>query len=209
MPRLRPRDLRRIDIPMPPTDVQRAAAAYNQLIADLEAASRSAKRAVDHLIELSTELLEAHLREPSNPTAAPPRPTIDSERRPRRRRSPAAEALHAATALRNGLHLAPTNLTATGRPIGNKFEVDAGAQARINATASLSASNQRLRDQLIADGLLVERGDHLELIASHVFDSPTAAASALTGTNTNGTIAWVDDRGRTLKELTQIKEAQR
>jgi SAM-dependent methyltransferase/predicted DNA-binding transcriptional regulator AlpA len=200
--RLRPSDLRRIEIPMPPPEVQRAAAAYNELIADLEAASRSAIRAVDHLIELSTELLAAHLREPVNQTAVQATLVPDRAMGPRRRRSAAAERLHSSSAARGDLHLAPTHLNATGRPVGSKFEVDAGAQARSKATASLSASNQRLREQLINDGLLVERSGHLELTERYLFDSPTAAASTLTGTNTNGLISWMDDQGRTLKQLT-------
>jgi hypothetical protein len=36
---------------------------------------------------------------------------------------------------------------------------------------------------------------------SHLFDSPSAAASVLSGGNKNGRTQWRDAAGRTLKEL--------
>lgn len=62
-------------------------------------------------------------------------------------------------------------------------------------------SYEQLRDRLVQEGILVEDGDHVRLTKSHLFDSPSAAASALSGGNKNGRTEWRDAAGRTLKQL--------
>lgn len=60
---------------------------------------------------------------------------------------------------------------------------------------------EQLRDTLLHEGILVEEGDHIRLVRSYLFDSPSAAASVLAGGNKNGRTEWRDADGRTLKEL--------
>jgi hypothetical protein len=60
---------------------------------------------------------------------------------------------------------------------------------------------EQLRDTLLHEGILVEEGDHIRLVRSYLFDSPSAAASVLAGGNKNGRTEWRDAHGRTLKEL--------
>ena len=58
-----------------------------------------------------------------------------------------------------------------------------------------------MRDTLLHEGILVEEGDHIRLVRSYLFDSPSAAASVLAGGNKNGRTEWRDADSRTLKEL--------
>lgn len=60
---------------------------------------------------------------------------------------------------------------------------------------------EQLRDTLLHEGTLVEEGDHVRLVRSYLFDSPSAAASVLAGGNKNGRTEWKNAEGRTLKEL--------
>ncbi|HEY2282564.1 MAG TPA: GIY-YIG nuclease family protein [Solirubrobacteraceae bacterium] len=60
---------------------------------------------------------------------------------------------------------------------------------------------EQLRDTLLHEGTLVEEGDHVRLVRSYLFDSPSAAASVMAGGNKNGRTEWRDAAGRTLKEL--------
>jgi hypothetical protein len=53
----------------------------------------------------------------------------------------------------------------------------------------------------VQEGILVDAGDHVRLTKSHLFDSPSAAASVLSGGNKNGRIEWRDMAGCTLKQL--------
>jgi hypothetical protein len=59
----------------------------------------------------------------------------------------------------------------------------------------------QLRDRLVQEGILVADGDHVRLTKSHLFDSPCAAASVLSGGNKNGRTEWRNAAGRTLKQL--------
>jgi hypothetical protein len=61
---------------------------------------------------------------------------------------------------------------------------------------------ERLRTQLIEEGVLVNEGDdQIRLTKNFLFDSPSAAASVLSGGNKNGRTEWRNTAGRTLKEL--------
>ncbi len=60
---------------------------------------------------------------------------------------------------------------------------------------------EHLRDRLVQEGILIEDGEHTRLTKSHLFDSPSAAASVLSGGSKNGRTEWRDGTGRTLKQL--------
>jgi hypothetical protein len=62
-------------------------------------------------------------------------------------------------------------------------------------------SNEQLRDRLIQEGIMVEEGEHVRLTKSHLFESPSAAASVMSGGHKNGRIEWRDGDGVTLKAL--------
>ena len=94
-----------------------------------------------------------------------------------------------------------TQLTeAEGEDRSRGFLVFEGAIGRKMKRVMIPGYAQ-LRDRLLREGILVEEGDHVKLTKSHLFDSPSAAASVLSGGNKNGRTQWRDAAGRTLKEL--------
>nr|WP_269813381.1 DUF4357 domain-containing protein [Ornithinimicrobium sediminis] len=66
----------------------------------------------------------------------------------------------------------------------------------------MASSYQRLRDQLLSNGVLAPvADDEFVLTRTYVFESPSAAASVLTGASRNGRTEWRTSDGTTLKEL--------
>jgi hypothetical protein len=57
------------------------------------------------------------------------------------------------------------------------------------------------RKQLIADGILVEKGGLLVFTRDAEFSSPSAAAVVIHGGSANGLIAWKTKEGKSLKQL--------
>jgi hypothetical protein len=94
-----------------------------------------------------------------------------------------------------------TQLTeAEGEDRSRGFLVFEGAFGRKMKRVMIPGYAQ-LRDRLLREGILMEEGDHVKLMKSHLFDSPSAAASVLSGGNKNGRTQWRNAAGRTLKEL--------
>lgn len=93
---------------------------------------------------------------------------------------------------------------ALGRDEARGFVVEEGALARRETKVMIKAYSD-LRSRLVSEGVLVDQDEyHLRLIRKYVFDSPSSAASVLSGGSKNGRIVWKDERGRTLK---QVQEA--
>lgn len=91
-----------------------------------------------------------------------------------------------------------TEASGEDRPSG--FLVHEGALGRAETKVMLPGYEQ-LRERLKREGILVEEGDRLRLTKSFLFDSPSAAASVLSGGNKNGRTEWRDEAGRTLKKI--------
>ncbi len=80
------------------------------------------------------------------------------------------------------------------------FTVLAGAVGRGN-TKQMVSGYRTLRDRLLKEGILVPTGeDRVRLTRTYRFESPSAAASVLTGSSRNGRLDWKDAAGRTLRE---------
>ena len=90
--------------------------------------------------------------------------------------------------------------TAEGEDRARGFLVIEGALGRREKKVMVRGYEQ-LRDRLLQEGILVEEGEHVRLTRSQLFDSPSAAASVLSGGNKNGRTEWRDAGGNTLKEL--------
>ena len=56
----------------------------------------------------------------------------------------------------------------------------------------------RLREQLRGDGTLVEEAGPIRLTRNYSFDSPSAAATIIVGSNRNGPATWKDHMNRSL-----------
>jgi hypothetical protein len=95
-----------------------------------------------------------------------------------------------------------TQLTvAEGRDDPRGFLVYEGALGR-RQTKAMVPGYERLRSRLIDEGILVPHGDdQLRLTKSFIFESPSAAASVLSGGSKNGRTEWKDSSGRTLKAI--------
>ena len=99
------------------------------------------------------------------------------------------------------LHLNTVQTVAVGREDARGFLVFEGALARQQENV-MTNGYRRLRAKLIEDGLLVPNGDgQFRLVKNYVFDSPSAAASVLSGGSKNGRTEWKNASGQTLKEL--------
>jgi hypothetical protein len=94
-------------------------------------------------------------------------------------------------------------LEARGYLVPNGFLVLQGSHAvkedRPSSNKWPQAKN--LRQKLLEEGALVERGDQLVFVTDVEFTSPSAAASVVRGGNSNGLTTWKDAAGRTLKEI--------
>lgn len=82
------------------------------------------------------------------------------------------------------------------------FVVHKGSKGRIEIVASIQGtSNERLRNQLLQDGILSAQSGMLVFTRDHLFTSPSMAAMAVMGRSANGWIEWKAADGKTLDEL--------
>ena len=82
------------------------------------------------------------------------------------------------------------------------FVVHKGSKGRAETVASFNGtSGQRLRNVLIAEGVLAAADGMLVFTRDHLFPSPSSAADVLTGRNANGWTEWKTPQGLTLDEV--------
>ncbi|MBL7500511.1 GIY-YIG nuclease family protein [Frankia sp. CN7] len=90
--------------------------------------------------------------------------------------------------------------SAEARDGARGFVVLDGALGRA-ATKVMNPAYRQLRQQLIDEGVLIPHGnDQIRLTKNYVFNSPSSAASVLTGGSKNGRTEWKDRNGNTLKQ---------
>lgn len=99
------------------------------------------------------------------------------------------------------LVLTKTNLLAQALARPQGLVVRAGSVASPTTNKSLEDTYQSIRSSLIEDGALQLEHDGFRLTRHIFFQSPSAAASVITGTNTNGRLQWRDEFGRKWAEL--------
>jgi Domain of unknown function (DUF4357) len=92
---------------------------------------------------------------------------------------------------------------ARGRRTPDGFVVFKGSTAvlRERESAKRYPYVLTLRNQLIANGTLVEKNSFYEFTKDAEFSSPSAAAAVIEGGSANGLIEWRTEDGRVLKEL--------
>ncbi len=89
---------------------------------------------------------------------------------------------------------------AEGREVSEGFLVYKGATGRLSTTPSFK-DPRRLRDLLIAEGVLVSNGTAYRLARDYVFGASSTAACVLLGRSANGRVEWKDETGRTLAQI--------
>lgn len=89
------------------------------------------------------------------------------------------------------------------REPGLRVRVLAGSQAVRDAkvTNSLHVGGHHVRSILTAQGMLVDRGNHLEFALDFTFRSPSSSAGVILGMDVDGRDCWRDHEERSLSEL--------
>jgi predicted GIY-YIG superfamily endonuclease len=81
------------------------------------------------------------------------------------------------------------------------FVVHQGSKARLDSVASIQPSQERIRQQLAAEGIMAAQGGAYVFTRNHLFASPSMAAVALMGRSANGWMDWKTPQGQTLDEV--------
>ncbi len=90
---------------------------------------------------------------------------------------------------------------AQGEPTSDGFVVFKGSKAAGSTVASITPSFLTLRQKLIKDGVLVDKGEYFEFPDDYIFSSPSTAACMVLGRNANGLTEWKLKGGKSLKEF--------
>lgn len=95
------------------------------------------------------------------------------------------------------------HVVAKGYLVPNGFLVLKGSQAVAMERPSVEKWPwpRKMRQKLIEEGILQNKGDILEFNEDFEFSSPSAAAAVIHGGHANGLTAWQDSKGQTLKEM--------
>lgn len=82
------------------------------------------------------------------------------------------------------------------------FVVLKGSVGRLENVPSIqNTSGERMRQRLVATGVLRPEGAKVVFERDHLFRSPSAAAAALLGRTANGWVEWKSEDGRTLGDI--------
>lgn len=90
---------------------------------------------------------------------------------------------------------------AYGEQTSDGFLVFKNSRAAGTIVASMTPNYISLRQNLIEDGLLIDKGDYLEFSEDCIFSTPSSAATIVLGRNANGLVEWKHKDGKTLKEI--------
>jgi hypothetical protein len=93
------------------------------------------------------------------------------------------------------------NLTANGAVTDEGFVLRRGSQLSLTNTDSAAARVVKIKEQLFAQGRLVQQGDHLVLQEDCLLSSSSYAAVMVSGTSRSGPQSWVARDGKTLKAI--------
>ena len=90
---------------------------------------------------------------------------------------------------------------AQGEPTSDGFVVFKGSKAAGAVVSSMIQSFIALRQKLITNGILVEKGEYYEFAEDYIFSSPSTAAITVMGRSANGLTEWKQKDGKTLREF--------
>ncbi len=88
-----------------------------------------------------------------------------------------------------------------GEPSSDGFVVLKGSKAAGTIVNSMTQNFITLRQKLINEGVLVNKGEYYEFSDDYIFSSPSTAAVMVMGRNANGLTEWKQKDGKTLKEF--------
>lgn len=96
---------------------------------------------------------------------------------------------------------------AQGEPTSDGFVVFKDSKAANTIVASMTSSFIKFRQNLIDEGVIVNKTDYFEFTEDYIFSSPSTAAVIVMGRNANGLTEWKQKDGKTLKEFETIEKA--
>lgn len=82
------------------------------------------------------------------------------------------------------------DITATAVFADGEFVVQKGSQARLEWTGPTDHSYAQMHAELVRMGVIEARGGRREFVTNYAFKSPSAAAAAVNGRSSNGTLEW-------------------
>ena len=88
-----------------------------------------------------------------------------------------------------------------GEPTSDGFVVFKGSKAAGSTVTSMTSSFITLRQKLIEEEVVIDKGSFLEFPEDYIFICSSAAASIVLGRNANGLTEWKLKSGKTLKEF--------
>lgn len=95
---------------------------------------------------------------------------------------------------------------ASGQSTNEGFVVLKDSSIATSITNSFPKNWLRLRDELLNNGIVIEKDEKLVFSKDHLFTSPSAAAAIVMGRSANGLTEWKLKDGRILKAVEADKE---
>ena len=99
-------------------------------------------------------------------------------------------------------------IKASGYEDAKGFVVVKGSQLVKAETNTIHQYMSTLRKDLLAQGVVVDQGQHFAFAQDQVFTSPSTAAGVILGRTANGRIEWKNSEGTTLKQLQAAVSAE-
>ncbi|WP_284336590.1 GIY-YIG nuclease family protein [Comamonas sp. NoAH] len=93
------------------------------------------------------------------------------------------------------------DISARGVRTNEGFVIKAGSMVSKTNSDSVSGKIVKMKEQLLSDGRLVEKGNHLMLAEDVLMSSSSYAAALIAGTARSGPQSWFAANGKSLKEL--------
>jgi len=96
-----------------------------------------------------------------------------------------------------------------GEPSSDGFVVLKGSKAAASIVNSMTPNFITLRQRLIDQGVIIDKGEYFEFPEDYIFSSPSTAAVIVMGRNANGLTEWKQKDGKTSRSLNQVKKQRR
>lgn len=93
-----------------------------------------------------------------------------------------------------------------GEPTSEGFVVFKGSKAAGSIVNSMTSNFIKLRQKLIDEKVITDKGEYLEFTEDYIFSSPSTAAVMVMGRNANGLTEWKLKDGKTLKNFETIEK---
>jgi len=87
------------------------------------------------------------------------------------------------------------------------YIVTKGSEAKKELSDSCTETYVNMRRKLIETEIMVEEKGKLIFVEDTIFNSPSAASNMILGRNSNGFTEWINNKGKTFREVQEITNA--